>query len=337
MAEYTMYIRDVVRMVNGNISKDMDSDIKTASDKIFSFDYPIWADGYKEELQRKFIERFYMREICAETYPMWKLMLKRHMQIRMPYYNNLYKTTLYEFDPTIDFDMVTTHRGSDTRDSESSDVNTMESTGTDTGTTTTSSTGTENGTDARTDTKNTSSSTEKDGTDEKTSSSTFTPDSLHRIETDKDVTNSNLESDFPNATFGGMSNYASEANAGEVHEHDVVNDKHSGVDKTNGTENGSFTENVTVSGTDSTEIRGTASKENVSHGTSETNSSNKNNSSSTASGTFGERGTNEYETRVKGNDGKYTLAYLLKEYRDVIINIDELFLQDCEKLFMSIW
>ena len=44
-----------------------------------------------------------------------------------------------------------------------------------------------------------------------------------------------------------------------------------------------------------------------------------------------------YELLSQGNIGITSSAQLLKEWRDVLINIDEIIINDCKKLFMSIY
>lgn len=65
---------------------------------IFDFDYPLFDDDYKLELETKIVDKFYYREIGMETPDRFKRYLRSKMQIIMPYYNNLYKSTLIELD-----------------------------------------------------------------------------------------------------------------------------------------------------------------------------------------------------------------------------------------------
>lgn len=63
-------------------------------------DYPIWDEDYRGILNQKLIDHYYMYEIGAETPELFKFYLNRTMNEIMPYYNELYKTTLYKYDPT---------------------------------------------------------------------------------------------------------------------------------------------------------------------------------------------------------------------------------------------
>lgn len=85
--------------------------ISKARPKIFSFTYPIFDDAYKPTLETKILRHFYTREIGLETYGLWKLKLEAKMNEIMPYYNQLYKSELIEFNPLYDTDINTSgHR-----------------------------------------------------------------------------------------------------------------------------------------------------------------------------------------------------------------------------------
>lgn len=62
---------------------------------------------------------YYTREICAETVGLWQLWLDATLCEIMPTYNQLYKTTVYEFNPLYNTNITTTFtkttRGTDTK------------------------------------------------------------------------------------------------------------------------------------------------------------------------------------------------------------------------------
>lgn len=70
--------------------------------------YPIFDANYREPLNAKIVEHFWFREIGFETPQMFKRFLNRRMNEIMPYYNELYKTTLYDFDPLVNYDLKST-------------------------------------------------------------------------------------------------------------------------------------------------------------------------------------------------------------------------------------
>lgn len=83
MAQYTIELRKLV-----------ESGYPLALDR-----YPIFMEEYRRGLNQKIVEHFYFREIGQETADRFNFMLRRKMNEIMPYYNELYKSTLLEFDP----------------------------------------------------------------------------------------------------------------------------------------------------------------------------------------------------------------------------------------------
>lgn len=81
--------------------------ISKALPKIFDFDYPIFDEKYRTELEKKIIRHYYTREICCETVGRWKLFLEDKLNLIMPYYNQLYKSALLEIEPLITTKMST--------------------------------------------------------------------------------------------------------------------------------------------------------------------------------------------------------------------------------------
>ena len=73
--------------------------IPYAADKIFSFDFPIWDISYKPTLTQKILRHYYFREIGEETVGMWKMRLHQTLLEIMPYYNQLYQSTVIEYEP----------------------------------------------------------------------------------------------------------------------------------------------------------------------------------------------------------------------------------------------
>ena len=71
-------------------------------------DYPIFDEGYREQLNGKIIEHYWFREIGLETPGLFKRFLNRKMNEIMPYYNQLYESTLKKFNPYVNYDLQTT-------------------------------------------------------------------------------------------------------------------------------------------------------------------------------------------------------------------------------------
>ena len=81
--------------------------IEKSRKKIFDFDYPIFDENYRSVLETKIIKYYYTREIGAETVGLWKFWLDERMNRIMPYYNQLYKSELLDFNPLYDTDITT--------------------------------------------------------------------------------------------------------------------------------------------------------------------------------------------------------------------------------------
>jgi hypothetical protein len=76
--------------------------------KIFDFDYPLFDESYRKDFETKFLMQFYMNEIGHEVFGLWKFKLETWFNLHMPYYNQLYLSTLIEYDPLINTDYKVT-------------------------------------------------------------------------------------------------------------------------------------------------------------------------------------------------------------------------------------
>ena len=85
--------------------------IQAAIPFIFDFDYPIFAESYRNVLNTKILKHFYFREIAFETYGQWKMKLDEKLNLIMPYYNQLYNSQGLDFDPFNDTDYEISHTG----------------------------------------------------------------------------------------------------------------------------------------------------------------------------------------------------------------------------------
>lgn len=76
--------------------------------KLFNFDYPIFDEEYRSYLENKITRHFYFREIGFETVGRFLYHLETKMNEIMPYYNQLYHSTLLEFNPLINYQVTET-------------------------------------------------------------------------------------------------------------------------------------------------------------------------------------------------------------------------------------
>ena len=128
MSKYTTELRFICESLSGLTESkgynDIETILETAAPLIFSFDYPIFDDEYKPILEKKILRHFYTREICEETYGLWKLRLEDRMNLIMPYFNELYNTTVLEYDPLHDVSISKTYSKLGTANADDSDAKT---------------------------------------------------------------------------------------------------------------------------------------------------------------------------------------------------------------------
>lgn len=97
--------------------------IEKSRKKIFDFDYPIFDENYRSVLETKIIKHYYTREIGAETVGLWKFWLDERMNRIMPYYNQLYKSELLDFNPLYDTDITTDSNRKEKHEENTTDSN----------------------------------------------------------------------------------------------------------------------------------------------------------------------------------------------------------------------
>ena len=113
MSKYTTELRFICETEAGyNQSqgyKKVNEILTAAAPKIFDFDFPIYDENYRLALETKILKHYYTREISEETYGLWKLRLDTALNEIMPYYNQLYKSAILEFNPLYDVDVQRTY------------------------------------------------------------------------------------------------------------------------------------------------------------------------------------------------------------------------------------
>lgn len=112
MSKYTTQLRWIIEQLTyDNKDLSISERISLACPKIFNFCYPIWLEGYRSTLERKILMHYFNKEIGFETVGLWKLYLEERLNLIMPYYNELYKTTIKEYDWTSDTNIKETFVG----------------------------------------------------------------------------------------------------------------------------------------------------------------------------------------------------------------------------------
>ena len=125
MSHYTTELRYVCETLAGLSESvgynDINSVIENSRDKLFNFSFPIYDENYRGVLETKIIKHYYTHEIGSETVGLFQFRLDTRLNEIMPYYNELYRSAMLEFNPLYDVDITETHEGSGEKIGEGTD------------------------------------------------------------------------------------------------------------------------------------------------------------------------------------------------------------------------
>ena len=309
MSKYTTEVRFICETSAGlNESEgadNVDSILDKCWNKVFNFDFPIFDEKYREVLCRKILKHYYTREIAHETVGKWKLAMNSKLNEIMPYYNQLYKSELLEFNPFYDVDLTRSREGSGTRDTVGSSSNTS----------------TENGSNEKTDTltSNETNSKTSDSTESNTSKTTESNSS-------NTVTNNNTLnrfSDTPQNSMDtqGIADSVPLTTVTKVNEDIDVNSTGSSTVDVSGSKTGKVTDSGSVDKSVSDVVKGKDSRNVVGN----------------ESSTENVNSTDRYIETVKGKQGTQNYSELLKKFRETFLNIDMMIINECSDCFFTLW
>lgn len=127
MSNYTTEVRFICESLAGKKESagadSVDSVLDKSWDKIFTTKAPFFDEEYRKPLCKKILKHFYLREIGADTFGIWKLWMNTRLEEIMPFYNQLYKSELLEFNPLYDVDLKKTYTKN--IDGETANTNTI--------------------------------------------------------------------------------------------------------------------------------------------------------------------------------------------------------------------
>lgn len=307
MSKYTADVRSICEVAAGlteSLGYNSINDIlKQAAPNVFNFDWPIFDEAYRLPLEIKILKHYYTREIGLETVGLWKLKLDTKLNEIMPYYNQLYKSELIEFNPLYDVDITRDHLGENTgnhkTDGGFSDTANVSNTAEVDDTT--NFTGKVNGTDEST----------TQGTNNQTNNNVQTV-------TGK---NTNRYSDTPQGALTDLEANMYLTNA------TIVDDNNSTTD--NGTLKN--TSNVSYNDSSETSTENDTVKRVESNSTSDTTRTGTNYNYSDITD------TTKYLEHVTGKQGTASYSKMLQEYRQTFLNIDMMVIDELEDLFFGLW
>lgn len=315
MSKYTTEVRFLCESLTGHSDSvgynDVDTVIEDAIPIIFSFNFPIFDEDYRNVLCTKILRHYYTREIGLETYGLWKLKLQTKLNEIMPYYNKLYETELLKYDPLRDVDMQTTHVG--TKTGTRTDVSNAEDANERNASNVIEDSRVQK--DERTNTF--------DGT--RNSESEDTSAALTTSQGANGNTNYNIYSDTPQGSLSGVDNGTYLTNARKVTDSGTNSSSSdtSGVNKGKATIDDKNTETSngknTITGNREENISGTDTRKTSSVSSGKTNN------------------TEDYVMHVFGKTAGITYSKMIKEFRDNLLNIDMDVIRDLGDLFMLIW
>lgn len=355
MSKYTTEVRFICEHSAGLTDSvgysGVDEVIGKAIPKVFSFNFPIFDEAYRDVLCRKILKHYYTREICEESVGLWKLRLDTRMNEIMPYYNQLYKSELLDFNPLYDTDLTRTSQRqgestgseeySSNKDITGNSVTDTTNSGTNKSTTNETSEGTANGSSEAT--SNVTSEGSITGTNESTGTST------NESTTTSNKTNSDtsydLYSDTPQGALTNVENEEYLTNARKKTTNGTNTENVGVTGNTTTSENGNTSTTTNDSGestTTSTENNSTTGKvDTVVNG--ETSGTGKSTTVSTGNDKFTSnqnrdaRTTEDYLETVLGKQGSASYSKLLLEYRETFLNIDMQVINALSDLFFGLW
>ena len=307
MSKYTTEVRYICEKAN-HLDKsmgyqDVDQIIAGAIPLIFSFDFPIFDEAYKNVLCTKILRHYYTREIGFETVGLWKLKLETKLNEIMPLYNQFYKSELIKFNPLYDTDLQTTNVGNKESETARQDSRT--------------------GNTIAANQKSGSNQTDATGNSFAASKTADTKESETTNANSQNDTNTHydLYSDTPQGGLTGVDAETYLTNARKITDSkngNGINTAHDKTDSTGENETNAFTQDN--------------SKNNYDETGSETRTN-----TETATGSDKFNSTENYLIHVVGKQSGQSYSKMLQEFRDTFLNIDMEVIENLSDLFINLW
>ena len=299
MAVFTTQLRSICEFLADETESkplgNVNDIIEKARVKIFDFDYDLYDDTYKPVLERKILRHFYMQEIGLETYGLWKFHLENKLNEILPYYNELYKTLLFEYNPIYDIDLTTkrSQQGTqnlDEKNKTKSDIS-----------------------DASTYSRAQNGSENVDINEQNNNVSTMNTNRKNNNESE----NVNQFSDTPQNGLSAVKSGRYLTNATII----------------NNTEDNN--ENASSLGTDNNKRK--ANTSNVTQNTINDERTNQHVRDEEHNRDRSILTTDNYVERIFGKQSRQSYSALIREFRENIINIDMMIIDELNELFMGLW
>lgn len=335
MSKYTTQVRFICETASGLSESEGQTSVKqiiaAAIPSVFDFDFPIFDESYRNVLETKILKHYYTREIGLETVGLWKLKLDTKLNEIMPFYNQLYKSELLEFNPLYDVDLTRDHTLNRSEQTEQTGTETADATKNGTVDTTTSGTKTETSrenidvSENQETEQNSKSDTDIKNTTGSTSEETATGTKTHY---DK-------YSDTPQGSLQNVQNDTYLTNARMVNDNDTQTGKTtvSGSD----TSTGSTTADTSTITNSTSETTHTGNTTDETSGTQNTTSADTEKRNTTQTANKELTSLDDYLEHVKGKNGGVSYSAMLNEFRTTFLNIDMQVINELSDLFMNLW
>ena len=316
MSKYTTEVRYICEQKSGLEESvgfaSVDNVLNNAWDKIFTTRCTFFDESYRPILCKKILKHYYMREIGAETVGLWLLWLNTKLEEIMPYYNQLYRSELLQFDPFNNVDLTRTkEKTGEERGSRERDIS-----------------GTTSNTEGGTTRKQGSISDDKSGSSSISGQESGTYSENSNGSSEKN--NRNAYSDTPQSN---VIPWNLQDHSTEYYTSNYLTDYREIRDTDTNTAQKSGTTGGTNSGTSSySDERDETHNDTITHGKT-LNGTNSQDFEETTS----LNSTEEYLERLVGKNGTYNQNKMLQDYRDTFLNIDMLVIGEFKSLFMGLW
>ena len=121
-AVYTETLSDLITdtLLENEVFTPSELKTKTRAERITAVlpyvfeNFPIFDENYRVALESKILNHFYLREIGAETPELFLYYLNRELNEQAPYFNELYRSLTFEFNPLYTVNKTINHAGSGT-------------------------------------------------------------------------------------------------------------------------------------------------------------------------------------------------------------------------------
>lgn len=107
--EVRFFLENKAGLTESTGYKNVDDIIDKTWNKVFTTTCEFFDEAYRKVLCKKILKHYYLREIGFETVGLWIYYMNMKLEEIMPYYNQLYKSSLLEFNPFHDVDLTRKH------------------------------------------------------------------------------------------------------------------------------------------------------------------------------------------------------------------------------------